>query len=83
MLYYKYVKENVENENNKTFVCSGHIVQPSVESFPTLNYLFPEDSSNHFNGKSLGSGPNYHPNNHAHSAWGYQLYCLIKWTSIL
>lgn len=80
---YKYVKENVENENNKTFVCSGHIVQPSVESFPTLNYLFPEDSSNHFNGKSLGSGPNYHPNNHAHSAWGYQLYCLIKWTSIL
>lgn len=27
----------------------------------------------------MAEEPNYHPNNIAHSAWGGQLYSLIKW----
>lgn len=31
-------------------------------------------------GRSQYGGPNWHPNNYAHCAWGYQLYALVKYT---
>ena len=80
---YKWIRENLENESNKIYVCSGNLIQPTVFSYPSIEMELSYsagDASNLYNSKSDGGGPNYHPNNRAHSAWGYQLYALIKWT---
>lgn len=34
-------------------------------------------------GRGQYGGPNWHPNNYAHCAWGYQLYALVKYTLAL
>ena len=80
---YKWFRENLENEENKIYVCSGNLIQPTVLSYPSIEMQkasFISDISKEYFAKSDGGGPNYHPNNIAHSAWGYQLYSLIKWT---
>lgn len=79
---YEYIRDNLVNEENKIYLCSGNLVQPTVRSYPSLDYVKAEmyGSNYVYNAKSNGGGPEWHPNNHAHSAWGYQLYSLIKWT---
>ena len=80
---YEYIRENLEDEANGIYVCSGNLVQHPVASYPTIDYIYPDfiaDDSKRFGTLSSGGGPNWHPNNRAHSVWGYQLYSLIKWT---
>ena len=80
---YKWIRENLENESNKIYVCSGNLIQPTVFSYPSIEMELSYsagNASNLYNSKSDGGGPHFHPNNRAHSAWGYQLYALIKWT---
>lgn len=80
---YKWIRENLEDEENKIYVCSGNLIQPTVFSYPSIEMELSYsagNASNLYNSKSDGGGPNWHPNNRAHSAWGYQLYALIKWT---
>lgn len=75
---------------NGVYVCSGHLIQPAVESYPTLDYVS-ADSVGRQSGRVLHmaygrgqyGGPNWHPNNYAHCAWGYQLYALVKYTLAL
>ena len=80
---YKYIKESLEDESNGIYVCSGHVVQHPVKSYPSINNILSESvggTLEYFGNKSDGGGPNWHPNNIAHKAWGYQLYSLIKYT---
>lgn len=87
MSIYQYFCEELQDEANGIYVCSGHMIQPAVESYPTLDYVS-ADSIGRQSGKVLRiacgrgqyGGPNWHPNNYAHCAWGYQLYALIKYT---
>ena len=79
---YEYIRDNLVDEENGIYLCSGNLVQPTVQSYPSLDYMRAEmyGGNEVYNSKSNGGGPEWHPNNHAHSAWGYQLYSLIKWT---
>ena len=87
MSIYQYFCEELQDEANGIYVCSGHLIQPAVESYPTLDYVS-ADSVGRQNGKVLHmaygrgqyGGSNWHPNNYAHCAWGYQLYALVKYT---
>ncbi|NCB93330.1 MAG: hypothetical protein EOM40_12355 [Clostridia bacterium] len=87
MSIYQYFCDELQDEANGIYVCSGHLIQPAVESYPTLDYVS-ADSVGRQSGKVLhmayGRGqygrPNWHPNNYAHCAWGYQLYALVKYT---
>ena len=79
---YKYLKEEVEDEANNVYVFAGHLIQPTADSYPSNEMEVAEFAGTDrdtFYGKSLGSAPYGHPNNHAHSAWGYGLYAMIKW----
>lgn len=84
---YQYFCDELQDEANGIYVCSGHLIQPAVESYPTLDYVS-ADSVGRQSGKVLHmaygrgqyGGPNWHPNNYAHCAWGYQLYALVKYT---
>ena len=78
----KKIKDNLVDEENGIYLCSGNLVQPTVQSYPSLDYMRAEmyGGNEVYNSKSRGGAPQWHPNNHAHSAWGYQLYSLIKWT---
>ena len=79
---YEYIEDNLVDEENGIYLCSGNLVQPTVQSYPSLDYMRAEmyGGNEVYNSKSRGGAPQWHPNNHAHSAWGYQLYSLIKWT---
>lgn len=84
---YQYIREKLEDESRGIYVCSGHLVQPAVESYPTLEYQSADSiGSDRANTRRIAyakgsfGGPNWHPNNLAHAAWGYQLYALIKYT---
>lgn len=87
MSIYQYFCDELQDEANGIYVCSGHLIQPAVESYPTLDYVS-ADSVGRQSGKVLHmaygrgqyGGPNWHPNNYAHCAWGYQLYALVKYT---
>ena len=87
MSIYQYFCDELQDEANGIYVCSGHLIQPAVESYPTLDYVS-ADSVGRQNGRVLHraygrgqyGGPNWHPNNYAHCAWGYQLYALVKYT---
>lgn len=87
MSIYQYFCEELQDEANGIYVCSGHLIQPAVESYPTLDYVS-ADSVGRQSGRVLHmaygrgqyGGPNWHPNNYAHCAWGYQLYALVKYT---
>ena len=70
---YNYVKENVENEKAGVYLLGAQFVMPTMEGYPTVE----EDGEYEANPAVLG--PNYHPNNRAHEAWGYVLYSMIKW----
>ena len=90
MSIYQYFCDELQDEANGIYVCSGHLIQPAVESYPTLDYVS-ADSVGRQSGKVLHmaygrgqyGGPNWHPNNYAHCAWGYQLYALVKYTLAL
>ena len=80
---YQYIKESLEDESNGIYVCSGHLVQHPVKSYPSIDNIIPETIGGEpevYSNHSNGGGPNWHPNNIAHKAWGYQLYSLIKYT---
>lgn len=80
---YRYIKESLEDEANNIYVCSGHLVQHPVKSYPSVDNILPETIGGeieYHENHSDGSAPNYHPNNIAHKSWGYQLYSLIKYT---
>lgn len=80
---YRYIKESLEDEANNIYVCSGHLVQHPVKSYPSVDNILPETIGGkieYYGNHSDGSAPNYHPNNIAHKSWGYQLYSLIKYT---
>lgn len=80
---YQYIKESLEDESNGVYVCSGHLVQHPVKSYPSVDNILPETIGGeieYYGNHSDGSAPNYHPNNIAHKSWGYQLYSLIKYT---
>lgn len=80
---YQYIKESLEDEANNIYVCSGHLVQHPVKSYPSVDNILPETIGGkieYYGNHSDGSAPNYHPNNIAHKSWGYQLYSLIKYT---
>lgn len=80
---YQYIKESLEDESNGIYVCSGHLVQHPAKSYPSIDNIIPETiggESEVYSNHSNGGGPNWHPNNIAHKAWGYQLYSLIKYT---
>lgn len=88
---YEYFCEELQDESRGIYVCSGHLVQPPVESYPCFVYISADSAGRdaehtlgrfHGFGKGYG-GPNWHPNNYAHAAWGYQLYALIKYTLAL
>ncbi len=87
MSIYQYFCDELQDEANGIYVCSGHLIQPTVESYPTLDYVS-ADSVGRQSGRVLHmaygrgqyGGPNWHPNNYAHCAWGYQLYALVKYT---
>ncbi len=87
MSIYQYFCDELQDEANGIYVCSGHLIQPAVESYPTLDYVS-ADSVGRQSGRVLHmaygrgqyGGPNWHPNNYAHCAWGYQLYALVKYT---
>lgn len=87
---YQYFCDELQDEVNGVYVCSGHLIQPAVESYPTLDYVS-ADSVGRQSGRVLHmaygrgqyGGPNWHPNNYAHCAWGYQLYALVKYTLAL
>ena len=87
MSIYQYFCDELQDEANGVYVCSGHLIQPAVESYPTLDYVS-ADSVGRQSGRVLHmaygrgqyGGPNWHPNNYAHCAWGYQLYALVKYT---
>lgn len=70
---YNYVKEHVENEADGVYLFGAQFVMPTMEGFPTVK----KDGVYESNPAVLG--PNYHPNNKAHEAWGYALYAMIKW----
>lgn len=88
---YEYFCQELQDESRDIYVCSGHLVQPPVESYPTFIYTSAdsigrdaEHTLGQFHGFGKGyGGPNWHPNNYAHAAWGYQLYALIKYTLAL
>jgi hypothetical protein len=75
----------MEDVDNKIFYCPSYFVQPTAWGVPFRNVDFPENLiDNKFQFKTEhGSGAEYHPNNYAHAAWGYQLYSLIKYTLTL
>ena len=70
---YNYLRENVEDEKNGVFVFAAQFVMPTVTGFPTIV------ENERFEQNPAVIGPHYHPNNHAHEAWGYALYSLIKY----
>ena len=75
----------MENVGSKIFYCPNYFIQPTAWGVPFRNVDFPENT---INGQFIfktehGAGANYHPNNYAHAAWGYQLYSLIKYTLTL
>ena len=75
----------LENVGNKIFYCPNYFVQPTAWGVAFREVNFPESIANpDFIFKTEhGAGNNYHPNNYAHAAWGYQLYSLIKYTLTL
>jgi hypothetical protein len=80
---YNYIKENIEDEANDVYLLAMQFVQPTARSYPTYEYVSADSIEK--NEKSAGlkypaaAGPNYHPNNYAHSAWGYAMYSFLKW----
>lgn len=87
---YQYFCEELQDEANGVYVCSGHLVQPPVESYPSIEYCSADSVGRQDTrklrvayGRGQYGGPNWHPNNYAHCAWGYQLYALIKYTLAL
>lgn len=87
MSIYQYFCDELQDEANGIYVCSGHLIQPAVESYPTLDYVSADSIGRQSGrvlhmayGRSQYGGPNWHPNNYAHCAWGYQLYALVKYT---
>ena len=36
---YQYFCDELQDEANGVYVCSGHLIQPAVESYPTLDYV--------------------------------------------
>lgn len=73
MAIYNYVRENIENEKENVYLFAAQFVMPTMEGLPTVE----NDGVYEMNAAVLG--PNYHPNNRVHEAWGYALYALIKW----
>lgn len=87
---YEYFCENLQDEENGIYVCSGNLIQPTAESYPTFEYQSADsigrdkvDTLQIAYGKAQYGGPNWHPNSRAHAAWGYELYALIKYTLAL
>ena len=39
MSIYQYFCDELQDEANGIYVCSGHLIQPAVESYPTLDYV--------------------------------------------
>jgi hypothetical protein len=80
---YNYIKENIEDEAIGVYLLAMQFVQPTARSYPTYEYVSADSIEK--NEKSAGlkypaaAGPNYHPNNYAHSAWGYAMYSFLKW----
>ena len=70
---YNYVKEHVEDEKAGVYLLGAQFVMPTMEGYPTVE----EDGEYEANPAVIG--PDYHPNNRAHEAWGYVLYAMIKW----
>jgi hypothetical protein len=82
---YNYCLQNIEDENNKVYCFGAQFVQPTAESLPTVDVQFSEYANKsdsrvmQFPNMQIAA-PRAHPNNYCHSAWGYALYSLIKWT---
>ena len=80
---FNYLKTTIENEVNNIYVLANLFTAPDAKSCPTV-VVNSSDSigSNEiiqFNNQLYGLGTYAHPNNKAHSAWGYQLYSLLKY----
>lgn len=75
----------MENVGSKIFYCPNYFIQPTAWGVAFRDVAFPENMINgNFPFKTEhGAGCEYHPNNYAHAAWGYQLYSLIKYTLTL
>lgn len=70
---YNYVKDNVEDEKAGVYLLGAQFVMPTMEGFPSV------EKDGYYEANPGVLGPNYHPNNRAHEAWGYALFAMIKW----
>ena len=70
---YNYLKDNVENEKEGVYLLAAQFVMPTAEGYPTIL----SNNTKVQNPKVIG--PEYHPNNKVHEAWGYALYSMIKY----
>lgn len=79
----EYIIDTVEDENNGVFCLANLYVAPDAKALSSIP-LTSADSieSNEIiqeTNQAYGLGLYAHPNNKAHSAWGYQLYSLLKY----
>lgn len=78
--FYKYFHDNIENENNNIYLLGMNFIQPEAIDYPFTEI---EQCGGYGETYKIANrdvlGANYHPNNIAHAAWGYELYAFIKW----
>ena len=79
----EYLMDTVENEGSGIFVLANLFVAPDAKSLSSIPLVSADSiESNEViqqSNQSYGLGLYAHPNNRAHSAWGYQLYSLLKY----
>lgn len=82
---YKYILDNVEDENNNVFLLGANFIQPTAKGHATIKY---DDAAYAERGEqNVGlnitdpsvEGASYHPNNYTHEAFGYALYSMLKY----
>lgn len=74
----------LDDETNNRYYLPTYFISPTADSAPCrkhnfASWLSSRDENNAFNVQGFAA-PNLHPNNHAHAAWGYEMYSWIKYT---
>jgi len=69
--------QGLENVVNKIFYIPNYFIQPTAEGVATKTITSNDGTVINADDSTYGK---YHPNNVAHSAWGYELYAWLKYT---
>lgn len=79
----EYLMDTVENEGNGIFALANLFTAPDAKALSSIPLVSADSiESNEViqqSNQAYGLGLYAHPNNRAHSAWGYQLYSLLKY----